>query len=55
MLVVTRRVGDRIVIPKAGIEIVVTKVLPNGQVRIGVEAPKDVEIYRGELARQLQK
>lgn len=58
MLVVTRKVGQKVMIPQAGIEIVVTKILPNGQVRLGIAAPKNVTVLREELlspaARQLQ-
>jgi carbon storage regulator CsrA len=49
MLVVTRKVGEKILIPENGIEFTIVKVLPNGAVRIGVTAPKDVGIYREEL------
>lgn len=58
MLVVTRRVGEKVLIPRAGIEIVVTKILPNGQVRLGIEAPKEMVVVREELvtaaARRMQ-
>lgn len=51
MLVVTRKAGEKVVIPQAGIEILVAKVLPNGQVRLGIAAPKDVTVLREELAK----
>lgn len=57
MLVVTRKVGEKVLIPQVGVEIVVTKILPNGQVRLGIAAPKDMTVLREELlkpaARQL--
>jgi carbon storage regulator len=47
MLVLTRKTQERIVI---GRDIVVTIVRVQGQsVRIGIEAPDDVRIRRGEL------
>lgn len=57
MLVVTRKAGEKVLIPSAGIEVMVVKVLPNGQVRLGISAPKEVLVAREELlvkpARQL--
>ena len=49
MLVVTRRQGERIVLPEIGVEIVVTKILENRTVRIGVSAPKELRILRKEI------
>ena len=49
MLVVTRRQGEKIVLPEIGVEIVVTKILENKSVRIGVSAPKELRILRKEL------
>ena len=52
MLVVTRKIGERILI---GDKIVVTVVkIGNGGVRIGVEAPPEMAIVREELAEQLR-
>jgi len=48
MLVLTRRVGEQIVIPGADIEItVVTQ--GNGVVRLGFEAPIATQIFRREV------
>lgn len=53
MLVVTRKIGERILI---GDKIVVTVVkIGNGGVRIGVEAPPEMAIVREELAEQLRQ
>lgn len=52
MLIVTRKAGEKVVIPQLGIEILVAKVLPNGHVRIGVAAPKDVTVLREELTKR---
>lgn len=47
MLALTRKVGERIVI---GDNIVVTVVSIKGEnIRIAIEAPKEVKIYRGEI------
>jgi carbon storage regulator len=47
MLVLTRRVNERIVI---GDDITVTVLEVRGdQVRIGIEAPRDVKVFREEV------
>lgn len=47
LLALTRKVGERIVI---GDDVVVTIVNVKGDsVRITIEAPKDIKIYRGEI------
>lgn len=47
MLALTRKVGERIVI---GEDIVVTVVSIKGDsIRLTVEAPKEIKIYRGEI------
>ena len=49
MLVLSRKVGERVVI---GDNIVVTVLEVKGrQVRLGFEAPPDIQIWRGEIAR----
>jgi carbon storage regulator len=48
MLVLTRKPGQRIQI---GPDIALTIVrVQGGQVRVGIEAPKNVPVYRGEIA-----
>jgi carbon storage regulator CsrA len=47
MLVLSRKVGERIVIGD-GISVVVNRVAGN-RVTLGIEAPDDVRIVRGEL------
>jgi carbon storage regulator CsrA len=49
MLTLTRKAGERIVIPEAGIEIVIQRILPNRAVRVGVVAPQKLTILREEL------
>ena len=47
MLVITRRLGERIVI---GEDIVITVLdIDRGKIRLGFEAPRDVPIWREEL------
>lgn len=53
MLVLSRKLGERIVI---GDNIVVTVVeIDRGKIRLGIDAPKEVAIYRGELVRDRPK
>lgn len=50
MLVLSRKLGEKIVI---GENIVVTVVkIDRNQIRIGIEAPQDVPVYREEIAPQ---
>ncbi|MFO8076262.1 MAG: carbon storage regulator CsrA [Actinomycetota bacterium] len=53
MLVLTRRAGESIMI---GSEIVVTVLESRGdQVRIGIEAPRRVQIHRAEVYREIER
>lgn len=52
MLVVTRRIGEKIMIGD-DVEIVVIGIQGN-QVRIGVKAPKDVGVHREEIFLRIQ-
>ena len=51
MLILGRREGDSILI-EGGIRIVVVS-CDRGGVRIGIEAPADVKILRGEIAEKI--
>ncbi len=52
MLVLSRKAGQRIQI---GPDIAVTVVkLSSGGVRLGIEAPPELAVVRGELAEQMQ-
>jgi len=48
MLVLTRKVGQSILLPELGIEIMVVRIAGE-KVRIGIEAPADWRIVREEL------
>jgi carbon storage regulator CsrA len=52
MLVLSRGNKERIVFPSLGISIEVVRVL-GSRVRIGIEAPKDIPVHRGEVADRI--
>jgi carbon storage regulator len=52
MLILTRRVGETLMI---GNDVTVTVLAVKGnQVRIGISAPKDVEVHREEIYDRVQ-
>jgi carbon storage regulator len=52
MLIVTRRIGERIII---GSDVIVTVLgMKGGQVRIGIEAPKSVPVHREEIFERIK-
>tara|TARA_R110002110_G_scaffold22508_1_gene87227 strand:- start:205 stop:396 length:192 start_codon:yes stop_codon:yes gene_type:complete len=53
MLILTRRVGETLMV---GDEVTVTVLGVKGnQVRVGVNAPKDVSVHREEIYQRIQK
>ena len=53
MLILTRRIGERIHIGD-DVEVVVLGI-KGSQVRIGIDAPKDVAVHREEIYERIQK
>ena len=53
MLVLTRRPGESIMV---GQDIVVTVIeIKGGQVRIGIDAPREVQVHREEIFAQVRQ
>jgi len=56
MLILTRSVKDKIIIPDVGIIITLTEIYRDGRrARIGIEAPENMKIYRHELMTKDQR
>ncbi len=54
MLVLLRKLGERIVVPGCGMTITVLRTKGN-KVSLGITAPSGVEIYREELLQRKQE
>jgi carbon storage regulator CsrA len=52
MLVLSRRPGEKLVLPDLGVTIQVVSIKP-GVVRLGVDAPPDIRVLRAELLSRL--
>jgi carbon storage regulator len=53
MLVLSRKSGEELVIPQHGIVMTVLQIRGN-QVRLGISAPVEVDVHRGELWKRIQ-
>jgi carbon storage regulator len=52
MLVLSRKIGERIVVPHC--ELAVTVIAVKGKaVRLGISAPEDIAVYREEVWQEL--
>jgi carbon storage regulator len=53
MLVLSRKEGQSIVIPSLGIQLVFIR-CKDGQCRVGIEAPREVSVYRNEVLEAMR-
>jgi carbon storage regulator len=53
MLILTRRVGERLIIGE-NIEITILG-MKGSQVRIGIDAPKEIPVHREEIHQRIQQ
>jgi carbon storage regulator len=53
MLVLSRRLGEKIVVPQCGLSVTVIGIQGN-RVRLGISAPPEVAVYREELSIGIQ-
>lgn len=54
MLILTRKIGEKLVIGDNA-EITITAVRVDGnQIRIGIDAPKDIPVHREEIYEQIK-
>jgi carbon storage regulator len=53
MLILTRRIGEKIIIDH-NIEVVVAGIKGN-QVRLAINAPKDISVHREEIEKKVKK
>jgi carbon storage regulator len=52
MLVLSRKIGEEIVLPECGVTVSVLGV-SSKRVRLGIEGPSDVRVFRAELWRRI--
>ena len=51
MLVLSRKLGERILVPHCGVEITIIAIEGNA-VRLGISAPEDIAVFREEVWQQ---
>ena len=54
MLILTRRISESIIIGDNSVKITVLGVKGN-QVRLGIDAPKDISVHREEIYERIQE
>lgn len=54
MLILTRRISESIIIGENSVKITVLGVKGN-QVRLGIDAPKDISVHREEIYERIQQ
>jgi carbon storage regulator len=54
MLILSRKIDESIIL-NGQIEVIVVDVDKNGNVKLGIKAPKDVSIFRKEIYEEIQK
>ena len=52
MLILTRKIGETIILD-GGIKVIIADIQGN-KVRLGIEAPKDLKVYREEIIGRIQ-
>lgn len=54
MLVLSRKPGERIVVPNCELSVTVVAI-EGGRVRLGISAPKQLNVYRDEVWRAISQ